>query len=111
MGVLIVSFMSPHSFNISFTETNSSRLIFELIKSLKIKTSFVFNLGSSINTILSWFFVFSVNISLCFLILAVIALVYNASAELAIPIGMPANTAKSEIETHLVITEAKMVVA
>ena len=85
--------------------------MFELIKSLEIKICLVFNLASSINTVLSWFFFFSVIINSCFLIPVVIALVYNAAAELVIPIGMRSNKAKSEIETHLVAKEAKMLVA
>ena len=46
-----------------------------------------------------------------FLIPAVNAQVYNPTAKLAIPIGIPTNKAKAEIETHPMITETKMVVA
>ena len=43
-----------------------------------------------------------------FLIPAVVARIFNAIAELVIPIGIPIKVAKAEIETHLVIVEAKM---
>ena len=47
-------------------------------------------------------------IDLHFLIPAVVARIFNAIAELVIPIGIPIKVAKAEIETHLVIVEAKM---
>ena len=56
------------------------------------------------NTILSPFFFFFLMIDLYFLILAVIAQIFYPTAELAIPIGIPANEAKAEIETHPVNT-------
>ena len=46
------------SLNTLFTETNSSRLIYESIKTLEIRTSKVFNLSFPNNTILSCFFFF-----------------------------------------------------
>ena len=35
--------------------------------------------------------------------------VFNPSAELVIPIGMPSNEAKVEIESHPLITEANII--
>ena len=39
-------------------------------------------------------------INLCFLIRAVIAKIFNSTAELAIPTEIPTNEANAEIETH-----------
>ena len=44
-------------------------------------------------------------IDLNLLITALIPQIYNLTAELAIPMGMPANEKKAETETHPVIAE------
>ena len=61
----------------------------------------VFNLIFASDTILSCFFLFFLVIDLYFLIAAVNAQIFNPTAEVAIPIAMPTNKAKAEIETHL----------
>ena len=68
----------------------------------------LFNLDFANNTILLCFFFFSLIIDLYFLIPAVIAQIFNPIAELVIPIGIPAKEAKTEIEIHPVIVEAKI---
>ena len=44
-------------------------------------------------------------IDLPVLILAVFAQILNPTAELAVPMGIPTNKAKAEIETHPVVAE------
>ena len=78
------------------------------IKALQIKTLTVLNLAFPNNTILSCFLYFFLIIDLYFLIPAVIAQIFNSTAELAIPTGIPTNKAKAEIETHPVTVEAKI---
>ena len=73
-----------------------------------INTSILFNFDFASNTILSCFFIFFVIIDLYFLISAVIAQMFNPIAELVIPIGIPTEEAKAEMETHPVILEAKI---
>ena len=68
----------------------------------------LFNLDLANNTISSCFFFFFLIVYLYFLILAVIAQIFNAIAELVIPIGIPSKEAKSEIEIHPVIVEVKI---
>ena len=68
----------------------------------------LFNLEFSYNTILSCFFFFFLSIDLYFLIPAVIAQIFNPILELVIPIGIPINEAKAEMETHPLIAEAKI---
>ena len=68
----------------------------------------LFNLEFSYNTILSCFFFFFLSIDLYFLIPAVIAQIFNPILELVIPIGIPINEAKAEMETHPLIVEAKI---
>ena len=91
-----------------FTKTNSSRLIYDSLKALKIKTSMIFNLVFANNTILLCFFFFFLIIDLHFLIFAVIAQSFNPTAELLMPIEISAKESKSEIETHPVTAEAKI---
>ena len=55
---IFLLFISLYSFNALFTETNSSWLIYESIKDLKIRASIVFNLFF-ITTLLSCFLSFS----------------------------------------------------
>ena len=57
------------------------------------------NLNFSTNTTLSCFFFF-LNINLNYLIRAVITQIFDAIAELVIPIGIPNKEAKSEMEMH-----------
>ena len=80
----------------------------ESIKPLEIKSSMLFNLDFANNTILSCFFFVFLIIHLYFLILAVIAQIFNPIAELIIPTGTPSKGTKSEIEIHPVIVEAKI---
>ena len=47
-------------------------------------------------------------IDLYFLILAVIAQIFNHTAELVIPKGMPSNEANAEIETQPLTAEVKV---
>ena len=89
--------MSSHSS--LFTKTNSSRVIYESIKTLEIKTFVLLNLSFASTTILSCFFFLFLIIDA--LIPAVITQIFNPSAELAIPIGVLINDAKTEIETPL----------
>ena len=65
------------------------------IKALEIIMSVIFNLAFANDTILSCFFFIFLIIDLYFLILAVIAYIFNPIAELAIPIGIPSKEAKA----------------
>ena len=68
----------------------------------------LFSLDFANNTILSSFFLFFLIIDLYFLIAAVVAQIFNPIAEIIIPIGISTKEAKSEIEIHPVIVEAKI---
>ena len=68
----------------------------------------MFRLVFAGNTILSRFFFFFLDIDLYFLIPAVLAHIFNPSAELSLLIGMSTKKAKLEIETHPVTTEANI---
>ena len=68
----------------------------------------LFNLDFANNTILSCFFLFFLITDLYFLIPTVITQIFNPIVKLAIPIGIPAKEAKSEMETHPVIVEIKI---
>ena len=74
-------------------------------KALEIKTSMLFKLHFANNTILSCFFFCFLIIDLCFLIATVITQIFNPTADLVIPIGIPTKEAKAEMETHLVIAD------
>ena len=78
------------------------------VKTLEIRTSIVFNLSFPNNIILSYFFIFFFIIDLYFFIPAVIAQFFIPTAELVIPAGTQTNKANTEIETQLVIVEAKI---
>ena len=106
--MLISCFITSYSFRTLFFKANSSRLITESIKALEIKTSMLFNLDCVNNTILSCFFFFFLMTDLYFLIPVAIAQIFNPIAELVIPIGIPTKEAKSEMEIHPVIVEAKI---
>ena len=77
--------------------------MFELVKTLEIKTSMLFSLDFVNNITLSCFFFFFSIIDLYFFSAAVIAHIFNPIAELAIPMGIPSKEAKAEIEIHPVI--------
>ena len=94
------SFISLYSCSTLFTHTNLPWLIYESIETLEIKTSVLFNLAFACNTVLSCFFFFFLIIDLHFLIPAVIAKIFIATAELAIPTGTLTKEANSEIETQ-----------
>ena len=102
---MISSFISLNSFGTLFIKTNSSRLIFESIKVLKVNTSALFNWDFAIDNILSCFFFLSLIIGLYFLIPVVITQIFNPIAELVIPIGIATKKAKAEMETHTVTVE------
>ena len=79
-----------------------------MIKAWDIKTSTLFTLDFTNNTILSCFFFFFLIIDLFYLIPVVIAQIVKPVAELVIPIEIPIKEAKAEIETYPVIVEAKI---
>ena len=102
-GFLRASFMSIYFFNPSFTKTNPSWLIFDSFKIPKIKSSVVFNLVFTNNTIVVFFVFFNHWIilfdfcSYCkFLIL------------LAIPLSRPTKETKTEFEKQPVTVETKI---
>ena len=103
---MISSFILLYSFNLLCIKTNYNKLnnwswlITEPIKALKIKTSVQFNLDFANNAILLCFFFFFLIIDLYFLIAEVIPQMFNPVAEIVIPIGMPAEQKKAEMETH-----------
>ena len=65
----------------------------------------LFNIDFANNAILSCSFFFFLIIYLYFLILAVIAQIFNPIAELVIPIGTTTKEAKAEMEKHPVTVE------
>ena len=99
-------FISLYYLNMLFTEMNSSWIMYESIKALKIKTSVVSNLILASNTILSFFFCFSI-IHLYSLISEVISWIFNPSEKLAIPRGTSINETNAEIETQPLTVEKK----
>ena len=98
--------ISSNSFSTLFIKTNSSWLIFESIKALKINIFTIFNLDFAIDNILSCFSLYFLIIDLHFLILAVIKQTFNPIAELVIPIGIPTKEGKLEMEVHLLTVES-----
>ena len=82
--------------------------MFELIKSLEIKTSMLFDLNFANNAILSCFFFLFLNYSLILFNPSSYCKIFAPIAELVILIGIPSKQAKTEIEMHPVIAEAKM---
>ena len=95
--ILISSFISSYYFS----------TLFELIKSLEIKTSMLFDLVFANNAILLCLFFFYLIIDLQFLIPEIIAQILNLIAGLVIPIGIPCKQAKPEMERHPVTAEIK----
>ena len=90
-----------------FTETNSSELMYESIKTLGSRTSIVLNLAFPSNIILSCLVLLFFIIDLYFLTPVVIAQLLNSTAELAIPIRTPTNQANLEIEIQPLTAEIK----
>ena len=82
--------------------------IIELIKALEIKTSMLYNVNFTGDTILSCFFFFCSIVDLYFLIPAAIAQILNPTARLVIPIEIQIKEIKAKIESHPVIVEAKI---
>ena len=68
----------------------------------------LFNLDFADNTILSYFSFFSLISALHLLIPAATVQIFNLIAELMIFIRIPSKEAKTEIEIHPVIAEAKI---
>ena len=68
----------------------------------------LFKLAFANNTIFSCFSFFFLIIDLYFIIPKVIAQIFNPSAELAIPIGIPAKEAREERAIHRKIAEIKI---
>ena len=91
-------------FNKSFTERDSSSLIFESIKALKMIISFVYNF-LPITLCLPCFLFYFLIIDIYILIATDIARIFNPTAEHKIPIGLPTNKSKLESETHPLIAE------
>ena len=79
-----------------------------MIKALEIKPSIAFNLVFANNTVLSNFFLFFLITDLYYLIPAVIAQIFNPTAELAIPTGTPTNEANPETESQTLTGERKI---
>ena len=94
LGFLISSFASLYFCDALFIETNSLRLMYELIKAFEIKILIAFNLLFASSTILSCFFFFFLIIDLYFLSPAIIAQIFNPTAD---PIEMLTKEAKVEI--------------
>ena len=67
----------------------------------------LFNLDFANDNIFSCFFFFLI-IDFYFLISAVITYIFNALAELVIPIGIPAQKAKEEMETQPLTVDIKI---
>ena len=65
----------------------------------------LFNLDFAYDDILSYFFFFSLIINSYLLISAVTTQIFYPFAELVIPIGIPTEKAKEDIETHPVTIE------
>ena len=81
--------------------------IYELIKTLDIRSLIVSNLAFPSNTILFWFFLFFLIIDLYFSVSAVIAQVFIPNAELAIPEGAPTSEVNAQIETQQLTIETE----
>ena len=73
----------------------------ESIVTLEIKTLTVFNLFFPENDTLSCFFLFFLMIDLYLLIPAIIAQIFNHTAEFVMPTGTLTNEANTDIRTHL----------
>ena len=107
MNFLFLLSYSHMFFSILLIKTNSSWLIFELIKALEIKTSMLFKF--------CWQYYF---IMVLFLFLNYLLILFNSCCyctnfsscyKLVIPIWIPRKDTKAEIEIHPVIAEAKII--
>ena len=107
-GFFISFLISLYYLKIFLTETKSPCLRYELIKVLEIRTSIVFNLSFPSKTILLCFSFFFFIIGLYVLISAVIAQVFNPTAEVVMPTGPQTNEANVEIERQTVTVEARI---
>ena len=83
-------------------------LIYESIKTLKIRTSIAFNLFSLSNTISSCFIFFFVINVLYFLISALIAEIFIPTTKLIIPTGTKTNEVNTEIQIQTVTVETQI---
>ena len=68
----------------------------------------LFNVLFANNTLLACFFFIFLVIGLYLLIPAVVAKVFNPTAALAMPLGIPTKEPEAEMETHPVTGEAKI---
>ena len=94
---MIASAITAQTLNTLFTEITSSRLTYVSNKALEIKTYILFSLVFASNTFLLCFFFFSLIIDLYVLIPVIVAQIFNPTAGLGIPLGMPNKEAKAEI--------------
>ena len=78
------------------------------MKALEIKTSVVFYLAFTRNSISSCSFLFFLMIDLYFLIPAVIGQIFIVAGEFAISTRIPTKEAKIKFEIHPVTVEAKI---
>ena len=112
---LIFSFISRNSFSTLSVKMNLSKLIFDSIKTLEIKTSVLINLDFA-NNICNFImlvllflnplcFYFLISFDLHFWIPAVITQIVNLIVELAIRMRIPTKEAKVELEKYPVILE------
>ena len=72
---------------------------------LEIKASMLFSLDFPNNTIWSSFFFFFLITDLYFLIPVFITDIFNSTAEIIIPTGIPMKKSKAEMDTHPVTVE------
>ena len=86
-----------YSLSTLFIKTNSSLPIFESVKALEIKTSMLFDLDFSNNTILSCFFYFFLINDLYIFYSPDIAQIFNPIAKLVISNGISSKKAKAQI--------------
>ena len=94
---MIASAITAQTLNTLFTEIPSSRLTYVSNKALEIKTYILFSLVFASNTFLLCFFFFSLIIDLYVLIPVIVAQIFNPTARLGMPLGMPTKEAKTEI--------------
>ena len=91
-----------YTLNTLFTEKKSCEQY-----TRRLKPSIVSNLSFPSNSILSCFLLFFLIIDLYFLIPAVIAHIFNLTAEFAMPTGTPTIEANAEIGTQPLTAEMK----
>ena len=98
LKLFIPSFISSYFLNTLFTKKNLSRLIYDLINALEVKSYMLFNLVFANNTISSCFFFFFFIIGLYFVIPAVIAQIFKAIVELLLLIGKIGKRQKQKLK-------------